>query len=76
MIKIQRGLAPLLVAAIRDAMRYNKGLVNSETVKDVTDIEEFLLSLGLLEMEVRSQYEKMAADDASMPSYGTLWEPL
>lgn len=59
MIKISEELAPVLVAAIRDATKYNFSLAQSETIKDPSDIEEFLISLGNLEMEIKRQYEAL-----------------
>ena len=72
MISVSPNLATLMVAAIRDAMKYNEGLLRSETIRDVTDIEEYLVSLGMLEMEVKRQYEKMEKDEG-LPPYESLW---
>ncbi len=72
MISISANLAPLMVTAIRDAMKYNEGLLNSETIPDVTDIEEYLVSLGMLEMEVKRQYEAIQQEQ-SLPPYESLW---
>jgi len=74
MIKISVELAPVLVAAIRDATKYNSALARSETVKDPSDIEEFLVHLGNLEMEVRRQYEALERQNKDMLRYQRLWE--
>ena len=74
MIKISNELAPVLVAAIRDATKYNSALAQSETVKDPTDIEEFLIHLGNLEMEIRRQYEALEKQNKDMLRYEQLWE--
>src|SRR5262249_27562405 len=75
MIKISVELAPVLVAAIRDATKYNSALARSETVKDPSDIEEFLVHLGNLEMEVRRQYEALERQNKDMLRSQRLWEP-
>ena len=74
MIKISDELAPVLVAAIRDATKYNSSLARSETVRDRTDIEEFLIHLGNLEMEIRRQYEALEKQNKDMLRYEQLWE--
>ena len=73
MIQVSDVMAPVLVAALRDAMKYNEGLAQSQTVADPTDIEEFLVSLGHLEMEVRRQYEKMQVGNRQMVPYEQIW---
>lgn len=73
MIEISEELAPVLVAAIRDATKFNSALVRSETIKDPSDIEEFLLHLGNLELEVRRQYEVLEKGNKDMLPYEKLW---
>lgn len=75
MIKISEELAPVLVAAIRDATKYNFSLAQSETIKDPSDIEEFLISLGNLEMEIKRQYEALEKKiNKDMLPYEQLWK--
>lgn len=74
MIKINEVLAPVLVAAIRDATKYNSALSESKTIKDSSDIEEFLISLGNLEMEVKKQYEILEMQSEQMIPYNELWK--
>ena len=76
MIRVSKELAPVLVAAIRDAMKFNTSLAESETIKDPTDIEEYLINLGNLEMEVRRQYESLEHSDNGMLRYEQLWNQL
>jgi hypothetical protein len=73
MIQVSDVMAPVLVAALRDAMKYNEGLAQSQTVADPTDIEEFLISLGHLEMEIRRQYEKLQVGNRQMVPYEQIW---
>ncbi len=73
MIQVSDVMAPVLVAALRDAMKYNEGLAQSQTVADPTDIEEFLVSLGHLEMEIRRQYEKLQVGNRQMVPYEQIW---
>jgi hypothetical protein len=74
MIKINAILAPVLVAAIRDASKYNEALAQSETIKDATDIDEFLINLGKLEIEVKKQYEALANQNPQMIPYADFWK--
>ena len=74
MIKINEVLAPVLVAAIRDATKYNYALSESKTIKDLSDIEEFIISLGNLEMEVKKQYEILEIQSEQMIPYNELWK--
>jgi hypothetical protein len=74
MIKINAILAPVLVAAIRDASKYNEALAQSETIKDATDIDEFLINLGKLEIEVKKQYEALENQNPKMIPYGDFWK--
>lgn len=76
MIEISEELAPILVAAIRDATKYNSSLLHSQTIKDPTDIEEFLMNLGNLEMEIRKQYEALEKQNKEMLRYEQLWNQL
>ena len=74
MIKINAILAPVLVAAIRDATKYHQQLVHSSTITDPTEIEEFLISLGNLEIEVERQYQELEKNNADMIPYAKLWQ--
>jgi ABC-type cobalamin/Fe3+-siderophores transport system ATPase subunit len=73
MIQVSDVMAPVLVAALRDAMKYNEALAQSRTVADPTDIEEFLVSLGHLEMEIKRQYEKLQGGNRQMVPYEQIW---
>ena len=68
-------MASLLVAAIRDAMKYNTERVERTEVGDVTDLEEYLVQLGNLEGEVREQYARLQKDDPRMLPYDRIWNP-
>ena len=59
MIEISNATAPLLVQALRDAVRYNESLLQSETLKDRSEYEEYLLDVSQLYAEVKSQYKKI-----------------
>lgn len=49
MITISDALAPVLVAALRDSFKHRSDAIDGTEVGDVSDIEEFLVSLSLLE---------------------------
>ena len=50
--------APLLLHAVQDAIRYRQLLLQSETARDVEDLEEGLVHLGELLAQLRDEYEK------------------
>ncbi len=62
MIEISNAAAPLLVQALRDAVRYNEELLKSETLRDRSDCEEYLLEVSQLYAEIKSQYKRLEKD--------------
>lgn len=50
--------APLLLQAVRDAIRYRELLLESETARDIEDQEEGIMDLGMLLADLRHEYEK------------------
>ncbi|AJQ92902.1 hypothetical protein [Gynuella sunshinyii] len=62
MIEISNAAAPLLVQALRDAVRYNEQLLKSETLRDRADYEEYLLEVSQFYAEIKSQYKKLEKD--------------
>jgi hypothetical protein len=76
LITISAGLAPILVAALRDSFKHRSEVVHSNEVGDVSDVEEFLVSLGLLEGEVRKQYLALQRANPQMIPYRELWPEI
>ncbi|MGH1472051.1 MAG: hypothetical protein ACRBCS_12705 [Cellvibrionaceae bacterium] len=66
MIEISNTAAPLLVQALRDAVRYNEQLLTSQTLKNRSDYEENLVQVSQLYSEIKSQYKKIE-DKAGIP---------
>ena len=62
MIEISNAAAPLLIQALRDAVRYNEELLKSQTLKNRSEYEEFLVDLSQLYSELKSQYKKIEND--------------
>ncbi len=62
MIEISNAAAPLLVQALRDAVRYNEQLLNSETLKNRTEYEEHLVDISQFYSEIKSQYKRIEQD--------------
>ncbi len=62
MIEISNAAAPLLVQALRDSVRYNEQLLNSETLKNRSEYEEFFVEVSQLYSEIKSQYKKIEND--------------
>jgi hypothetical protein len=46
---------PTLLCALRDAIRYNDGLRNSQTIRDAEDIEEWMLQIFQFKEYLRDQ---------------------
>ena len=62
MIEISNAAAPLLVQALRDAVRYNEELLKSETLRDRADYEEYLLEVSQFYAEIKAQYKRYEAE--------------
>jgi hypothetical protein len=73
MINVSKGMAPVLISALRDATKYISERIEVTEVGDVSDLEEYLIHLGNLEAEVREQYEALAKSDPQMIAYEKLW---
>ena len=59
MIEISNATAPLLVQALRDAVRYNEELLKSQTLRNRSEYEEYLVEVSQLYAEIKSQYRKI-----------------
>ncbi len=55
-------MAPLLVQALHDSVRYNEELLKSETLRDRVDYEEYLVEVTQLYAEIKSQYKRIEND--------------
>lgn len=62
MIEISNAAAPLLVQALRDAVRYNQELLKSQTLRDRSEYEEYLVEVSQFYAEIKSQYKKQEAE--------------
>ncbi len=62
MIEISNAAAPLLVQALRDSVRYNEELLKSETLRDRSEYEEFLVEVSQLYSEIKSQYKRIEGE--------------
>ena len=58
-MNISNNMAPVVVQAIIDAIKFNQSLLNSETLRDVEDHEEYLMTLGTLLSHVQDEYKKI-----------------
>ncbi|MET1257462.1 hypothetical protein [Aliikangiella maris] len=61
-MNISNNMAPVLIQAIQDAIKFNQALLESETLRDIEDHEEFLNTLGLLFMHAKDEYKKVESD--------------
>ena len=59
MIEISNAAAPLLVQALRDAVRYNEQLLKSQTLRNRSEYEEYLVDVSQLYSEIKAQYKKI-----------------
>ena len=61
---IDKTWIPTLLCVINDSIKYNDTLRNSQTVKDVEDIEEWMMSIyqfkGYLEEKIKQDKELFA----------------
>lgn len=59
MIEISSAAAPLVIQALRDAVRYNEQLLKSETLRDRSDYEQYFLDLTQLFSELKAEYKRI-----------------
>ncbi|WNO07802.1 hypothetical protein [Teredinibacter sp. KSP-S5-2] len=62
MLELSDAVIPLLVHALRDAVRYNEQLLQSETLRNRDEYEEYLVEVSQLYAEVKTLYKKFEAD--------------
>ena len=72
MLEIGKRDLPLLVSAIRDAVVYNRQLLRSETLKNVEDFEEYLVSLEYFEQRIKESYKELEKTNEGLFSYEEL----
>ena len=58
-MNISNNMAPVVIQAILDAIKFNQSLLESETLRDIEDHEEYLMSLGILLSHVEDEYRKV-----------------
>ena len=58
-MNISNNMAPVVIQAILDAIKFNQALLESETLRDIEDHEEYLMSLGILLSHVEDEYRKV-----------------
>jgi len=61
-MEISNAAAPLLVQALRDSVRYNEELLRSETLRNRSEYEEYLVEVSQFYAEVKSQYKKLESE--------------
>ncbi len=59
----------LLVSALNDAIKYNEGFLQSETIKDVSDYEEHLLCLENCQAWLEDEYENLRKSNSDLMEY-------
>lgn len=60
-MKLSGNLAPLAVCAVRDAVRYHDRLLQSETLRNRADYEEYAVDLSVFLDEITHRYKKIEA---------------
>jgi hypothetical protein len=58
MIEISNAAAPLLIQALKDAVRYNEQLLTSETLSNRSDYEEYMVDISQFYAEMKAQYKR------------------
>lgn len=61
-MEIPKSWAPMLVSAVRDAVRYNERLLTSETLRNRADHEEHLVQLTQFLEYVKDEYQTIEGD--------------
>ena len=56
-MEIPRAWVPLLISAMRDAMRYNDALLTSETLRDREEYEEHIVHLTQFFEYLKEEYK-------------------
>lgn len=51
-------LITTMIQAIQDAIKFNQDLLNSETLKNIEEYEEYLMTLGYLLTHIQDEYKK------------------
>ena len=69
MLNISKPYLMLLVSAVNDAIKYNKGFLRSQTIKDVSDYEDHLLCLENLQGWLEDEYKRLATEHSDLPDY-------
>ena len=62
MMEISNTWAPLVVSAVRDAIRHTEGFLRSETIRDKSDYEEHHVHLNLLLEYLKEEYKKVEGE--------------
>lgn len=61
-MNISNNMAPIVIQAIQDAIKFNQALLESETLRDIEEHEEYLMTLGTLFMHVKDEYKKVESE--------------
>ena len=61
-MEVSNNLAPTLVQAVLDAIKFNQSLLQSQTLRNVEDYEEYLMTLGTLLGHLEDQYKAVEGD--------------
>lgn len=69
MLEISKPHLVFLVLALNDAVKYNEALLNSETIKDVSDGEEHLLCLENFQLCLEAEYKKRQKNNPDLLPY-------
>ena len=75
MIEISNAAAPLLIQALKDAVRYNEQLLTSETLKNRSDYEEYMVDISQFYAEMKAQYRRLE-EEIGVPLADLVDEPL
>ncbi len=58
MIEISNAAAPLLIQALKDAVRYNEKLLTSETLSNRSACEEYMVDISQFYAEMKAEYKR------------------
>ncbi|GAB1258724.1 hypothetical protein NBRC116495_17120 [Aurantivibrio plasticivorans] len=59
----------MLVSAVNDAIKYNERFLESETIQDISDYEDHLLSLENFQGWLEDEYKKLESANPDLIPY-------
>ena len=72
MIQLSDNQLIVAIQGINDALKYNQRLLESETLLNSADQEEYVYTLSELASYMKSEYTRRLAENSALPTYTQL----